>query len=111
MRTLPEPSVDELDVSEVLHALADPVRLELLAVLADGREHTCGPHEYDLGIHKSTLSHHLAVMRQAGLTRTRLDGRRRWIRLRRDEIDSRFPGLLAAVLAAGDQPRDQPARS
>jgi DNA-binding transcriptional ArsR family regulator len=49
---------------------------------------------------KSTLSHHLKVLRAAGLTRTREEGTRCFVRLRRDDIATRFPQLLEAVLAA-----------
>lgn len=105
MRTLPEPSVDQIDVTEVLRALADPVRLQMLAILADCDEHTCAAREYDLDVHKSTLTHHLAVLRQSGVTTTRVEGRHRYVRLRRKDLDSRFPGLLDAVLGAAPTPR------
>jgi DNA-binding transcriptional ArsR family regulator len=49
---------------------------------------------------KATASHHFKVLREAGLVMTRLDGPRRFLRLRREELDARFPGLLGAVLAA-----------
>ncbi|MDT7593699.1 MAG: hypothetical protein QOC67_4330 [Pseudonocardiales bacterium] len=52
---------------------------------------------------KSTLSHHLRVLRAAGLTWTREEGTRCFVRLRRDDIDSRYPELLDAVLAAAGQ--------
>jgi DNA-binding transcriptional ArsR family regulator len=49
---------------------------------------------------KSTLSHHLKVLREAGVTRTRQDGTRCFVTLRRDSLDARFPGLLPALLSA-----------
>ena len=49
---------------------------------------------------KSTLSHHLRVLREAGLTLTEPNGTQRVVSLRRDDLDERFPGLLDAVLAA-----------
>ena len=47
---------------------------------------------------KSTFSHHLKTLREAGVVRNVPDGRQRQISLRRDDLDARFPGLLDAVL-------------
>ena len=49
---------------------------------------------------KSTRSHHLKVLREAGVTRTRADGTERHVRLRYDCLNARFPGLLDSILAA-----------
>lgn len=48
---------------------------------------------------KSTLSNHFNILRAAGLIQTRPVGRENLSTLRREEFDSRFPGLLDAVLA------------
>jgi len=53
---------------------------------------------------KSTLSHHLKVLREAGLTVTRVDGTRRMVSLRADDLDARFPGLLRTVVAVAPRP-------
>jgi DNA-binding transcriptional ArsR family regulator len=66
--------------------------------LAEGDECTCGT--FDLGLSKATLSHHFRVLRESGVVRTRVDGRRRMLSLREDDLDDRFPGLLGAVLSA-----------
>jgi DNA-binding transcriptional ArsR family regulator len=55
---------------------------------------------FELGLSKATLSHHFRVLREAGLVRTRLDGRKRLLSLRADDLEARFPGLLDAVLTA-----------
>ena len=49
---------------------------------------------------KATASHHFKVLREAGITLTRIDGAHRLLTLRRDDLDARFPGLLDAVLTA-----------
>jgi len=85
-------------LTEVMSALSDPIRIGLVRVLADGRER--GWSELRAPVAKSTLSHHLKTLRAAGLTWTREEGTRCFVRLRRDEVDARFPGLLDAVLAA-----------
>jgi DNA-binding transcriptional ArsR family regulator len=55
---------------------------------------------FELGLSKATLSHHFRVLREAGLVRTRPDGRKRLLSLRADDLNACFPGLLDAVLSA-----------
>jgi DNA-binding transcriptional ArsR family regulator len=81
-----------------MHALSDPVRLEIVRRLAVDSEQPCG--ELGVPVSRSTLSHHLKVLREAGLTWTRADGTQRLVSLRRDELEDRFPGLLDSVLGA-----------
>ncbi len=102
MRELPEPTVEEIDLASVMHALADPSRLRSVAALADGSGLTNCSDLAELagaeGLAKSTWSHHLRVLREAGVIRTRHDGTRKLVSLRRADLDRRFPGLLDAVL-------------
>ncbi|HEX6446350.1 MAG TPA: helix-turn-helix domain-containing protein [Streptosporangiales bacterium] len=84
-----------------MSALSDPIRIGLVRLLADGRERGWG--ELRAPVAKSTLSHHLRTLRDAGITRTRQEGTRCYVMLRRADLDRRFPGLLQAVLdAAGE---------
>jgi len=94
---LPMPDARELELAEVLEALADPVRLEIVAAVAPG-ERACG--SFPLPVSDSTRSHHLRILREAGVTRTRLSRTQRLVSLRREDLDRRFPGLLESVLAA-----------
>ena len=96
------PSRDEIALPAVLHALSDPIRLRIVAALAQGDERTCG--SFELPVVKSTCTHHFRVLREAGVIRQRLEGTTRLNSLRRDDLDSRFPGLVDAVLAANDSP-------
>ena len=98
MKPFTEPATDQISLPGVMGALADPVRIEIVRRLAADGETVCGT--LDLGVAKATRSHHLRVLREAGLTRTRAMGTRRHVSLRRDDLDARFPGLLDAVLAA-----------
>jgi len=91
------PAPEQIELVDVLEAVADPVRLEILAALADG-ERSCG--SFPLPVNDSTRSHHLKVLRDSGLTKTRVVGTQRLVSLRRAELDERFPGLLDAVLSA-----------
>ena len=88
--------VDVLELAVVLQALADPVRLTILAALAEHGEVRCGGME--LPVTKSTASHHFRVLRDAGVIETRGEGKHRINSLRREELDECFPGLLDAVL-------------
>lgn len=86
------------ELANVFDALSDPIRLQIVQQLADGLEHSCG--SFGLPIAKSTCSHHLRVLRGAGVIDTRIDGTNRLNRLRRDALDARFPGLIDAILRA-----------
>ena len=92
---LEQPEIAAIELADVLHALSDPARLEIVRGLATDGERQCG--SFDLGLTKATRSHHFKVLREAGLTRTRVVGTARYVTLRRDELDGKFPGLLHAV--------------
>jgi DNA-binding transcriptional ArsR family regulator len=97
-RTLHHPSADTLELTGVLHALADPVRLEIVRALATRGECRCGAIE--LPVTKSTRTHHFRVLRESGVIEQHPDGTALVNRLRRGELDDRFPGLLDSVLSA-----------
>jgi DNA-binding transcriptional ArsR family regulator len=97
MRHLHHPRIDEVTLPDVLHALSDPVRLQIVRALAE-REQSCSAVESSVS--KSTLSHHFKVLREAGVTHTRVNGTHRYISLREEELEERFPGLLGSVLEA-----------
>ena len=96
MRAPAHPGSEELRLPDVLHALSDPVRLEIVCALDGNGELPCG--RLAPPVSKSTLSHHLRVLRDAGVTHTRPDGTQRLVSLRREELKERFPGLLECVL-------------
>ena len=104
------PAVDDIDLSAVLSALSDPVRLGIVAALAErDTDVACGT--FDLPVGKSTGTHHFRVLREAGVLIQYDAGTRRLNRLRRGELDARFPGLLDLVLTQGrrvDIPVHQP---
>jgi DNA-binding transcriptional ArsR family regulator len=95
------PERDELELVDVLQALGDPIRLQIVRIL-DQADGAIACHEMGLPVAKSTGSHHLKVLREAGVVRAQVDGTRRYYTLRRDDLEQRFPGLLASVL-----PRDE----
>jgi DNA-binding transcriptional ArsR family regulator len=101
-----EPKRDELQLSAVLHALSDPVRLQIVAGLSDGVEHSCG--SFALPVTKSTCTHHFRVLREAGVIHQRHEGTSRLNSLRRDDLEARFPALLDTVLSAAGRQAQSP---
>ena len=96
--------VSQVDVATVLQSLADPVRLDIVSQIAAtgaGGELSCGQLEVPVG--KSTCSHHLKNLTCAGVIAEREEGTRKYLSLRREELDRRFPGLLDSVLKATER--------
>lgn len=98
MRTLHHPPKKSLTLTRVLYALSDPARLSIVKRLAEEGGKPCGT--FCLPVAKSTASHHFRVLREAGVIQVRSEGTKYINSLRRDDLDSRFPGLLDAILRA-----------
>jgi DNA-binding transcriptional ArsR family regulator len=103
MRPLFHPSLEDITVEGILHALSDPVRAAIYAdIVAQECSHSCSMFltVSDKAIPKSTLSQHFKALREAGLIR----GERRGVEMhntsRCAEIEERFPGLLRAIVNA-----------
>jgi ArsR family transcriptional regulator, arsenate/arsenite/antimonite-responsive transcriptional repressor len=107
-KTIAEPRADELccsslvaaplgeseaiELADVLAALADPVRLRLLSlVAAEGEVCSCALEE-PLGKSQPTVSHHTRVLAEAGLINGEKRGRWMWWSI--------APARLAAVRRA-----------
>ncbi|MEV0151998.1 MULTISPECIES: helix-turn-helix domain-containing protein [unclassified Nonomuraea] len=101
MRRLPEPARESLTLAPVLHALSDPVRLELVRRAWDTPDSTCAVLADGMDVPMSTLTNHWRIMREAGLISMSVDGRHRRIRPRADDMSDRFPGLLEPILRLG----------
>nr|WP_132925528.1 helix-turn-helix domain-containing protein [Sodalis ligni] len=98
VRSYIHPEPKDVSLPRVLFALSDPVRLAMVHILAiRGMVNSL---ELGPGMPKSTITHHTRILREAGVTTTRPEGRNCWISLRRDLLDLKFPGLLDAVLAS-----------
>jgi DNA-binding transcriptional ArsR family regulator len=96
VRQLPHPKIDEITLPGVLAALSDPARLRIVRALAGaGCERPWG--EFDVGVGPSTLSHHMKVLREAGVILHRKEGTRCFVALR-PELEAAFPGLLGCIL-------------
>ncbi|HEX6713476.1 MAG TPA: helix-turn-helix domain-containing protein [Thermoleophilaceae bacterium] len=97
---LTHPKREELELPRVLHALSDPVRLQIVSSIANGGE--CAMGAIDVPVTKSTCTHHFKVLREAGVLQQRQAGTARLNTIRRDDLDARFPGLLDTVLRSAD---------
>jgi DNA-binding transcriptional ArsR family regulator len=108
-RSLRHPSRDQIELPTVLDCLSDPTRLAIVYALAQresaGTELCCGDFSALSG--KSNLAYHFAKLRESGVMQTRIVGTNRLMKLRREDLDARFPGLLEAVVrsAARDAER------
>jgi len=102
-RRLAHPHIDDLALVDVLHALADPVRLEIVRKLyrVDGKVNCISSVQSHPCLSKSTLSHHFRILREAGLVRSERQGVELLNCLRLTEIEARFPGVLTSILAVG----------
>ena len=103
MRVLHHPGPEDITVEGILHALSDPVRVAIFADIAGAKcAMTCSSflQVSKKEIPKSTLSQHFKVLREAGLIRSERQGVELHNTSRCAEIDSRFPGLIAAIIGA-----------
>jgi DNA-binding transcriptional ArsR family regulator len=107
MRTLPHPPTETVRIDTVLAALADPLRRGIVRQLSEGTEaQACSA--FDLPVTKSTSTHHFRVLREAGVITQHYRGNQILNGLRVDDLESRFPGLLSAILAAESKPPAEP---
>lgn len=104
MAPFTHPNLKDVPLAGVLHALSDPTRLAIIrkldkdrAVEGEGLSCSCAAPE---GLPRATTSNHFTILRNAGLVEARRQGTMVIHRLRREEVDARFPGLLDAVLRA-----------
>jgi len=96
MRFLYHPDRKDISLPAVLYALGDPVRLEIVRLLASKGEQCCA--DFDFAIAKSTMSNHFKILRESGVVLTHKEGTQHINKLRREDLEVLFPGLLEAVL-------------
>ena len=94
---IPHPATDAIDLATDHARGRRPGPARARPALADGQERSCADLQRRLGLPASTGSYHLRLLREAGLTRTRAAGTQRFISLRRDDLEARFPGLVAVL--------------
>ncbi len=103
MRPLSHPSVDDVSLESILHALSDPVRAAIFVEIASsGCSQNCSNflNISARSVPKSTLSQHFRVLSEAGLIRSERHGVELRNLSRCGEIEGRFPGLIPAIINA-----------
>jgi DNA-binding transcriptional ArsR family regulator len=100
MPTIAHPTLANVPLTAIVQALGDPIRLNIVRTVLANPGSTCG--ELCDQTSKSLLSHHIKVLREAGILRMEPEGVRRRLTIRAEELEERAPGLLDAVLNAGE---------
>jgi DNA-binding transcriptional ArsR family regulator len=114
MRPLFHPSLEDITVEAILHALSDPIRVAIYAdIVGSECSQNCSTflNVSERAIPKSTLSQHFKVLREAGLIRGERIGVEMQNTSRCAEIEKRFPGLIMAIVHAYSVQLDGKARA
>jgi DNA-binding transcriptional ArsR family regulator len=98
VKHLHHPDRSDIQLSAVLYALSDPIRLHIVVRLLKDGEQSCSGIEVPVA--KSTLSHHARTLREAGIIHTRAQGTQRFLSVRTEDLEARFPGLLETIVRA-----------
>jgi DNA-binding transcriptional ArsR family regulator len=98
VRRFRHPDLKEIELADIMYALSDPTRLEIVRMLSDGRPRTCG--ELNGNRPKSSMSHHFKILRGAGVIETQVEGKEHLNSLRTRDLEKRFPRLLPTILKA-----------
>ena len=101
MRGYKHPKLTDVTLAEVLHALGDETRLKLVRALMKSEDplncNQTGEAMQAKG--PSSCHYHLRIMRDAGLIHSERKGVSVENKLRKEEIQKRFPGLLENILS------------
>ncbi|MFD2276845.1 ArsR/SmtB family transcription factor [Rubritalea spongiae] len=98
MKIYTHPDLEQVSLSQVMQALSDPCRIGIMQALIAEKELACNA--LPVSVAKATLSHHMAVLRDAGLIRTRVEGTKCLNSVRMEAFEDYFPGLLDLLKAA-----------
>jgi DNA-binding transcriptional ArsR family regulator len=100
-----KPDMPVAPVHQVLAALQDPIRLEMVRRLHNAGAPVQCASLYD-GINKSTATHHFKILREAGVIERFVADGLTYQRLRTDELEAALPGLLSSVVASANREVD-----
>ncbi|MBN2984108.1 MULTISPECIES: ArsR/SmtB family transcription factor [Cohnella] len=104
MKILFHPKREDIQLTAVLAALSDPNRMRLVTDVAECGERPCG--SFDQPVAKSTMSHHVRILREAGVLNIRVQGTQHFLSLRTDDLEARFPGVLTSILKASSAAKE-----
>ncbi len=96
LKILFHPNREDIELTSVLYALSDPIRLSIVVAIVKHGERACGHFEFP--VVKSTMTHHFRTLREAGVLNVRKQGTQHLLTLRDEDLNLRFPGLLAAII-------------
>jgi DNA-binding transcriptional ArsR family regulator len=103
MKPLYHPPIESIPYTKILHALSEPNRIRIIRCLNESGENNCSAYSIELMLNKSTVSHHIKILREAGLIEGRIEGKEHIYSLRKEEVDKKFPGLLHSVFAVKEE--------
>ncbi|MCM3004065.1 helix-turn-helix transcriptional regulator [Priestia koreensis] len=103
MRIPNHPSVESFQLSKIFHALSEPNRLRIVRSIASKGEEVCTYYSYEFNIAKSTVSHHIKTLREAGIIKVRVDGSQHFYSIRMEDLNNRFPGLMETILSINSE--------
>jgi DNA-binding transcriptional ArsR family regulator len=98
MKPLLNPSSQDLTLEGLLYALSDPIRLTIVSHLMKKPSMSCAESCAGLRLSKATLSRHYDILRSSGVVFTEKNGAQYTNRVRKDELNRRFPGVLQAII-------------
>lgn len=97
MRDKKHPQIDDIEITDLMHGLSDPARIEIVRMIANaGRAMTCG--ELNADRPKSSMSHHFKILRDSGIILTLIEGKEHMNSLRTSELEKKFPGVMKSIL-------------
>ena len=98
MRKIKHPKLDQIELTDIMYALSDPARVEIIKALSTcgAKTQTCSELQCDRP--KSSMSHHFKILRESGLLETQIEGKEYKNSLRTSELEKKFPGLMKSIL-------------
>lgn len=96
MRQIKHPKLDQIELTDIMYALSDPARIEIVKALSGSKSKTCS--ELNCDRPKSSMSHHFKILRESGLLETQIEGKEHKNSLRTAELEKKFPGLMKTIL-------------
>lgn len=90
------PDPEQFDLSNIFEAVSDPIRRKILLKLSELGEANCST--FLVYARKTNISYHIGKLREAGITFTRMEGTQKFLTLRHEDLEKKFPGLLDSIL-------------
>lgn len=79
--------------SNMLKAMAHPVRIAIVSFLEDGKKHTVTEIHTKIGIEQSVASHHLVILKDRGVLLSTREGKNTWYYLKYQNLKNILKSL------------------